>query len=193
MLTKKRLLLGLAALTAAGLAGCLNSTDPTSSQFAPVTEAEIQAALRVDSLDSLAPRPRPIVCDTLKARLAAMDTAAPQYFGFSTAVAHVCRIRPPRPDSLRPDTLRPDSLRPDSLRPRPVKPDSLRPDTSRPKPDTLRPQPPVKDTVRPQPDSLRPVPPGKPDSGMVPPRTPVKPVPPKRPVKDTASDTSSAE
>jgi hypothetical protein len=177
MLAQKRLLLSLAALAAAGLAGCLNSTEPSSSQFIPVTEAEIQAALRADSLAPARP-PRQIVCDTLKARLEAMDTTAPQFPGFRNAVMHVCAVRPARPDSLRPDSLRP---RPDSLRPQPPKPP--RPDSSRPKPDTLRPQPPRP----PKPDSLRPVPPAKPDSGMVPPRTPVKPVPPKKPVQDTAS------
>lgn len=176
MRAQKRLLIALAALAAAGLAGCLNSPD-SASLSAPVTEAEIQSAISAArSGDSLKPV-RPVVCDTLKARLAALDSTAPQFGGLSQAVSRVCRVRPVHPDSLRPDSLRPDSLRP----PKPPRPDTTRPDSVRPaKPDTLRPQPPVRDTVRP--DTVRPVtPPAKPDSGMVPPRTPVKPVPPNRP------------
>lgn len=165
MLAQKRLLLSLAALTAAGLAGCLNSTDPSSSQFAPVTESEIAAALRMDSASPV--RPRPIVCDTLKARLAAMDTTAPQYPGFSNAVMHVCAVRPVRPDSTHPDTLHPDTLRPDSVKPRPPMP---------PRPDSVMPLPPYP----PRPDSVRQdFAHARPDS--------LKPTPPKRPVTDTGS------
>jgi hypothetical protein len=129
-----------------------------------VTEAEIQAALSGDSLKPV----RPVVCDTLKARLAALDSTAPRFSGLSMAVSRVCAVRPPkppRPDSLKPDTSRP---RPDSLKP--VFPKPPRPDSARPRPDSLKP-------VAPPP----PVPPAKPDSGMVPPRDPVKPVPPRKP------------
>jgi hypothetical protein len=136
MRTQKRFLITLAALAAAGLAGCLNSPDSASSLSAPVTESEIQAALSGDSLHP-APPPRPIVCDTLKARLAASDSTVPDFARLSDAVAHVCAVRPdsgavrpPRPlppkgDSLRPlppKPPRPDSAVADSLRPLPPKP-----------------------------------------------------------------------
>ena len=124
MRTHKRLLISLAALAAAGLAGCLNSPDSTASLNAPVTESEIQAAL---SGDSAHPAPvRPAVCDTLKARLGSMDSTSPGYAGFSVAVVRVCLVRPVRPDSLRPWPPRPDSLRP--------KPDTARPNFVHPLP-----------------------------------------------------------
>ena len=170
MRAQKRLLIALAAFAAAGLAGCLNSPDSASSQSVPVTESEIQAALasalKGDSLHP-APPPRPIVCDTLKARLAALDTAAPNYAGLSNAVARVCAARPDSLGPRPPKPPRPDSLRADSLRP---KPDSLRP---------LPPKPPKPDSLRPaKPDSLRPVPPVKPDSAR--PQPPKAPKPPKK-------------
>jgi hypothetical protein len=126
MRAHKRLLISLAALAAAGLTGCLTATDPVSSLSVPVSEAEIQAALAGDSLHPVPP-PRPVVCDTLKARLALLDSTAPQFGRLSFAVSHVCAVRPPRPDSVRPDSLRPRPTLPDSLLPRPPKPDSLGP------------------------------------------------------------------
>ena len=137
MRTQKRLLITLAAFAAAGLAGCLNSPDTAQPSMISVTEAEIQAAISGDSLKPV----RPVVCDTLKARLALLDSTAPEFSGLTIAVARVCSARPHRADSLRPHPQRPDSLRPDSLRPQPPKPV---------KPDSLRPVPPVK------PDSARP-------------------------------------
>jgi hypothetical protein len=133
MRTQKRLLITLAAFAAAGLAGCLNSPDTAQPSMIPVTEAEIQAAISGDSLKPV----RPVVCDTLKARLALLDSTAPEFSGLTIAVARVCSARPHRADSLRPHPQRPDSLRPDSLRPRP---DSLRPQPPKPvKPDSARP------------------------------------------------------
>ena len=154
MRTQKRLLITLATFAAAGLVGCLNSPEPAQTASIPVSESEIQAALSGDSMKPV----RPAVCDTLKARLALLDSTAPEFAGLTVAVARVCSIRPHRPDSLRSDSLRP---RPDSLRPqppKPVKPDSLRPQPPKPvKPDSLR-----ADSLRPRPDSLRPQPPKPP-------------------------------
>jgi hypothetical protein len=123
MRASKRLLLTFSALAAAGLAGCLSSPEPAS--FVPVTESEIQAALHGDTLH---PAPvRPIVCDTLKARLLALDTNAPQYPGFSHAVHRVCAVHPDSTRGRPPHRVHPDTLKPDTLRPVPPKPDSTRP------------------------------------------------------------------
>ena len=158
MRTRTRFLISLAAVAAAGLVGCLNSPESSQSMNVPVSEAEIQAALTGDSLKPV----RPVVCDTLKARLGALDSTAANFEGLSNAVARVCAIHPPRPDS--------GAVRP----PHPPRPDSLRADSLGPRPDSLRPLPPKP----PKPDSLRPLPPVKPDSGK-----PAAPKPPKPPKK----------
>ena len=155
MRAHKRLLISLAALAAAGLAGCLNSPDSASALSAPVTEAEIQAALTADSLHP-APPPRAVVCDTLKARLALLDSTAPSFKGLSYAVTHVCAV----PDS---------ALRPPKG-PKPPKPDSLK---VKDKEDSLRLPPPPRP---PKGDSLKAVPPVKPDSGK---GRPLPPPPPR--------------
>lgn len=173
MRAHKRLLISLAALAAAGLAGCLNSPDSASTLSAPVTEAEIQAALTADSLHPVPP-PRAVVCDTLKARLALLDSTAAQFKGLSYAVTHVCAV----PDSA----LRPPKgskpPKPDSLKAK-DQDDSLRlPPPPRPKGDSLLPPPPKP----PKDDSLKGVPPVKPDSGK---GRPLPPPPPRGGEKDS--------
>lgn len=150
-------LASLAALAAAGLAGCLNNADPVAE--ASVALPSETSALVAFAADSTRPLPARVqACSVLTEHVAALDTADTNYHGLKNAVDHVCapHVRPARPDSLRPP--KPDSARPVP----PAKPDSLRP-------------------PHPKPDSLRPVPPAKPDSGFVPPRDPVRPLPPKKP------------
>jgi hypothetical protein len=102
MRTRKLILAGLAALSAAALAACLNNTEATPESAVLPTETNALVAFAGDST-----RPAPArreACDTLTARLAGLDSAAAQYSGLETAVGRVCADHPkaPKPRPLSP-------------------------------------------------------------------------------------------
>ena len=171
MRASKTTLVTVAALSAALFAGCLNESDASGETSILPSETSALVAFAGDST-----RPAPArghACDTLKARVAALDTTFPAYPGLKQAVDQVCAAKPARPDSSRP---RPDSL---GAHPsKPAKPDSLRPQP--PKPDSLRPIP-----VLPDSQAHHPKPAPKPDSTKVSPNPQPKPAP--KPPKDSVA------